>query len=573
MKLLHSFSTFLLHKFHFIQRHIASKYRKKFLQMTSRCKNVQEKNLFEIIELNKDCEYGVEHKFKDIKSYEDFKKNVPVNDYSDLKPYVDKMLGGQKYCLTSKEVVFYAKSSGTTNYPKYIPVTKNLINKRVSAWKIWTNVIFENHPDIYVTPNSIINFVSKPDEEKSISGVNCGSISGLLHEIQPLPIKMLYAIPEEISEIEDYELKYYLSVIFGIKGNIKKMVSPNPSTFVYVGELINKKKYDFLNDFKKNKICALDDKKYNLSTKIRRKINAKFKSFKNRSIYLKLKNLISENKVLLPKHIFPNLEVIGCWTGGSVKTYLTHLPFFYGDLVEIYEIGFLASEGRFTTITNRNSEVLSIDYGFFEFMGVKDYEKHQKRAKTYLAHELKKGEKYYVLVTSENGLFRYFMDDIVRVNGFENKTPKIEFLQKGKYVSSVTGEKITEWEIVDSMKKASEKLGFEFKTFFAIPLQKGEFFYYAYGIEFMGEVNRQIICEIEDFLDKNLRKENIEYAGKRKSERLLPLRVIKLSEGSFFKIRHFYSEHVKNNTQIKVPKLAVLDKDKKILFNFISKDL
>ena len=104
----------------------AFKYRQKAIEnYTLHTEAIQDKVLRELVNKAKNTEWGKEHNYSSIKGYQDFQKNVPVQTYEEVKGYVDRMRHGEKNILWPGEVVWYAKSSGTTNdKSKFIPVSK-----------------------------------------------------------------------------------------------------------------------------------------------------------------------------------------------------------------------------------------------------------------------------------------------------------------------------------------------------------------------------------------------------------------------------------------------------------------
>ncbi|MEZ0129337.1 GH3 auxin-responsive promoter family protein, partial [Flavobacterium sp. LBUM151] len=86
-----------------------------------------------LIKNAKNTSFGVDHHFDKIKTYEDFRKNVPVRDYEDLKTYIDKVRSGEKDILWKGKPLYFAKTSGTTSGAKYIPLTKESMPTHVNA--------------------------------------------------------------------------------------------------------------------------------------------------------------------------------------------------------------------------------------------------------------------------------------------------------------------------------------------------------------------------------------------------------------------------------------------------------
>src|SRR5260370_29159700 len=85
------------------------------------------------------------------------------------------------------------------------------------------------------------------------------------------------------------------------------------------------------------------------------------------------------------------------------------------------------------------------------------------------AHELQEGGRYFILLTTAYGLYRYHIHDLVRVAGFFNKTPLIEFLSKGAHFSSLTGEKLSEYQVTQAMTQLLRELDLSFTSYGVAP--------------------------------------------------------------------------------------------------------
>ena len=93
----------------------------------------QDKVFKKLIKDAKNTAFGIDHQFKNIKNYEDFKSNVPIRDYEALKDYVDRIVAGEKDVLWVGKPLYFAKTSGTTSGAKYIPLTKESIPSHIDA--------------------------------------------------------------------------------------------------------------------------------------------------------------------------------------------------------------------------------------------------------------------------------------------------------------------------------------------------------------------------------------------------------------------------------------------------------
>lgn len=542
---------------------IEAMYAKNFKKSCEAPLDAQYKLLISILKENKNTLYGKKYSFSEISSFDSFRKNVPLVKYSEIASYIDTIKDGGTNILTKKSPSYFSETAGTTSSPKYLPLSDSYVKKRSRAWKIWESELFNNHPDAFQLDKKIITFTSKPIEGISNSGISYGNVSGLIRSIQPKIVNSLYAVPEEIMYVDDYHLRYYLIALFSLRENCSLVVTPNPSTLVVFAKFINENFLEILRDYKYNSISQLE--KSTLDNNLKDAILKKFENQeKNQQAYQSLKNL-QNNKHKLHE-VFGNLT-IGTWTSGSVGYYISQLKEAFGDEIYIKEIGFMASEGRFSIPMAENGfgeSVFDITTNFYEFIEVENYRENDSNQDTLLIHELELGKQYYIILTNECGLYRYQIDDIVEITGIYRKTPTMKFVQKGKYVASLTGEKVSEWEIIESLKQTQQELGLPIKSFICVPEHKKEGVIYNFYIH-ENSYSKKELNLISKTIDSKLISLNIEYEQKRKSMRILQCSVQEVPHIFFMDLRKSYAKGGKHDYQIKVPKLIVLEKDKIIV--------
>jgi hypothetical protein len=195
----------------------------------------------------------------------------------------------------------------------------------------------------------------------------------------------------------------------------------------------------------------------------------------------------------------------------------------------IRDIGLLASEGRFSVplADGTPAGVAEITGNFLEFIPASEYGRPDAAALR--AHELEVGQEYFLVLSNWAGLWRYSIDDRVRVTGRLAQSPVFEFLCRGRHTASITGEKITEHQVVEAMRRAAPDAPARVDRF----TLQGRFAdtpYYelrlepADGLEPAGLAQR---------LDRALGELNVEYAGKRSSGRLGCVRAVLVEPGFF----------------------------------------
>lgn len=205
--------------------------------------------------------------------------------------------------------------------------------------------------------------------------------------------------------------------------------------------------------------------------------------------------------------------------------YLQQFPEFFGD-APVRDIGLLASEGRMSIpiADGTPAGILDVGGNFFEFIPMA--EAGSANPTVLRAHEVQVGCEYEILLTTDAGFYRYRIGDVVRVADFFGPTPMIEFLHKGANTCSLTGEKLTEQQVVLAFEQAREALGLDTTNFVLAP-HWDDPPYYVLHLEDSPSAN----VEPAEQMDEQLRRVNIEYDSKRGTQRLGPVRINRLPEG------------------------------------------
>ena len=145
---------------------------------------VQHAGFKKLIEQGKNTIFGNDHKFSSINTYADFKKNVPIRDYEQLKPYIERIKRGEPDILWRGKPAYFAKTSGTTSGVKYVPITKDsLPNHFGSARNALFN--FSAKTDNYNWLEGKQIFLSGSPELEEINGIKTGRLSGISNHLVP----------------------------------------------------------------------------------------------------------------------------------------------------------------------------------------------------------------------------------------------------------------------------------------------------------------------------------------------------------------------------------------------------
>jgi hypothetical protein len=505
-----------------VLRHLAA-----FEAATHRPRETQEALLRRILAFQAETDFGREHGFGTINSIEGFRHQLPVATYEYFEPYIARVRRGDLRALLADPCVhMFALTSGTTAARKYIPVTPQYLVDYRRGWNIWGMRIFRyDHPEVKLRP--IVQISSDWDEFRTEAGIPCGSVTGLTAEMQKRIIRWLYCVPACTGCIKDSAAKYYVVLRLSLPLPVGMVLAANPSTLVNLARAGDLSKESLIRDLHDGTLTKDIDVPPDIRAALARPIRRKQKGRAR-----ELESIVSRTETLYPRDYWPKNCILGNWTGGSVAAYLRHFPRYFGD-TPIRDVGLIASEGRMTIPVSdaTPSGVLDVTSHFFEF--IPESEVDQKSPVTLAAHELKEGEKYYILPTTAFGLYRYHIHDLVRVTGFYNQTPLVEFLSKGSHFANITGEKLSEYHVTQAMEAVLREMDLSLTTYSLAPCWDDEMPYYGLFVEQGDFMNSNQAIRLAQALEQRLEHGNDEYASKRGSRRLGAIRLEMLPDGTW----------------------------------------
>jgi hypothetical protein len=503
----------------------ARRWAQEFEAATHRPREVQDALLARILETQRPTRFGREHHFEEIRTLADFRRRLPIRRYEEYEPYIAAMRRGEFAALVSDPVVhMFAMTSGTTASRKYIPVTPQYLADYRRGWTVWGLRAFEAHPQAKF--RAILQLVSDWDEFRTEAGVPCGSVSGLTAQMQKRVVRWLYCMPAITGKIKDPTAKYYTALRLSLVRAVGMITSANPSTLVQLARLCDQEKESLIRDIRDGTLAD----RFAVPAEVRTALAPKLRKHPRRA--RELEEIVRRTGTLYPKDVWPDLQVIGNWTGGTVGAYLRHYPRYYGSK-PVRDLGLIASEGRMTIPLEDGtaSGVLDVTSHFFEFVPQDEMDRPQPTVLR--ADEVEEGKTYFILPTTAFGLYRYNIYDLVRVTGFHNRTPLVEFLSKGAHFANLTGEKLSEFQVVGAVQAALRELDATLTAYTVAPCWDDATPAYGLFVERgdLGEVEQY--RELAAAVDRHLRRLNIEYDAKRASQRLGPLRVLLLPSGAW----------------------------------------
>ncbi len=497
----------------------------RFEAATLRPREVQEALLRGILAHHQDTAFGRDHGFPTIRNIADYRRQVPVAGYDRVEPYMARVRRGETNALLAdSRIHMFALTSGTTATRKYIPVTDQYLADYKRGWNIWGLKAFQDRPAVAMRP--IVQMSGDWCETRTETGVPCGAVTGLTATMQKRIVQFLYCVPAAVGRIKDAAAKYYTAVRLSLPQKVGMIIAANPSTCINMARTSDQEKEALLRDLADGTL----DARFDVPADVREILRPRLRKCPER--VRELEAIIARTGTLLPRDYWAPHCLLGNWTGGSMGAFLRHYPRYFGDL-PVRDVGLIASEGRMTIPLSDGTPagVLDVTSHFFEF--TPEDEARSPQPTVLAADELIEGRNYYILPTTAFGLYRYDIHDVVRVAGFHNKTPLIEFLSKGAYFSSVTGEKLSEYHVTQSMGRALRELDLTLTSYSLAPCWEGELPYYGLFVERGDLADAEAGRRLTERLDALLKECNIEYASKRDSLRLGPVRLEPLEPGAW----------------------------------------
>jgi hypothetical protein len=454
----------------------------------------QQKVFNELIELAKETQFGRDHKFEEIKSFEDFTKQVPIRDYEELKPYVDRVVQGEENVLWKGKPIYFAKTSGTTSGAKYIPLTKESMPYHIAAARnAILSYIHETGNASFVGGKMIFLQGSPILEEKN--GIKLGRLSGIVAHFVPRYLQKNRMPSWETNCIEDWETKVEAIVEETFQEDMT-VISGIPSWVQMYFEKLQQKG--------KQPVGVL----------------------------------------------FPNFNLF-IYGGVNYEPYRAKFENLIGRKVDSIEL-FPASEGFFAYQDSQkdNGMLLLLNSGiFYEF--VRSDEFFTENPRRYTIGQVELGVNYVLIISTNAGLWAYNIGDTVQ---FTNLKPyRVIVSGRIKHYISAFGEHVIGKEVECALQEAMKSTSVRVNEFTVAPQINPSVGlpYHEWFIEFENEPKN--MDEFALSIDQAMRKQNTYYDDLVAGRVLRTLSITKIRKNGF---QEYMKSIGKLGGQNKLPRLS-----------------
>ena len=311
--------------------------------------------------------------------------------------------------------------------------------------------------------------------------------------------------------------------------------------------VLEKNYEDLLKDIRRGNI----NRGLNIDIETRKKLNSYMYPKASRASELQVE--FKKGFKGIAKRIWPKLVYIATVTGANFSIYDDKLAYFIEDM-PIYSPVYAATESTIGI----NPYVEKIEYAvipdttFYEFIPI-----DSKENEILLIDEIKLGGIYEIVITNYAGLYRYRLGDVVKVVGFYNNTPTLEFLYRKNQVLNMVSEKTNEEHITKAIKETIIKEKINLIDYTTMPDNNKTPGRYIFYVELTCEVSNRKLNEIEDTLDKELRNSNLAYDRARNGRKLDRIKIILLKGNTFNKIKEALLSKGVSKNQIKIPRVTI----------------
>jgi hypothetical protein len=479
--------------------------------------------LKDILKQSEETYFGKKHGLAKVRSLQDWKKATPVRCYPAFQSYIDKLLDGDVNVLTRSEPYAFLKTSGSSGNPKLVPTTRHWRNAyRGRALYAQWGLYFESIGFDKARNTAVLDL----SWERSSTSVRVGDYPSYGISQRPAAVSSIDWLPPWYDESwfrgvdgENYKSGLYRKLRLLAGADVRIIVALNPSKVVGLAETLGERGGDLIADLRNG---TLDGRPCY--------------GGRNRELATQLDAVRRNNRgVLRLIDLWPDLSLVVSWNSASAALYR---PWLEAVTPGILKLPFSATgtEGIITIPVDRHSSAgpLAVDLGLYEFVPVDNQDDEadlEPDVATLDYHEVEIGKTYNVVMSQANGLYRYDVGDRYTVVDRVGGVPRLEFVGRTGFGSSFTGEKLTEEDIYNAVRLA---LGKEWRTrpmFSCIPVwatPPG----YTLVIEW-SEVHSLPVNQFADQVEIELQKLNIEYAEKRRTDRLTRITVVRVKPGTF----------------------------------------
>ena len=411
---------------------------------------------------------------------------MPVVTYQDVEPYVERIRHGHLHALTADRPVALGTSTGTTARPKLIPFTADFLRQERLAQDLWTYLTHRNSN----ADTSRILCLRGDAPSEDTGPLPFESYLKLMVNDQRPCVRRRYILPPSLDYVTDLEHRMLIAGQCGFLRRPTVLTTVLPRNPMRLMDLCDRHRREILH--------ATEDGRYIGTSQSLGPIRDKEQVLRR----------------MREGHPLESVQLLCTWLGGTQYLFIDELRR-RGITVPVRDLGLIATEGRFTIPMQNDTPygVLNPFGPYYEFLTL------DKKCLV-PCEELTPGREYNLVVTTLSGLYKYDMEDVIRVEGWHGEAPMVSFRRKDVGYSSIAGEKLHENHVVEFLQRVQVReammMAQQDPPRYVLCLRQGD----------RPALNREEMDEL-------LCRMNFEYSENRNADRLLGLDTRVLNDAEF----------------------------------------
>jgi hypothetical protein len=386
-----------------------------------------------------------------------FQRAVPVCTYREMKDELDAVYQGHWETLCPSRPLWFAMTAGSTGAYKYIPVTPEYRRKVGRSSMIFQGALEAAFPELRRLKTQFL--VGSAEGGLSPGGIPQGFASGFNYKNLPGFVRRRFVVPYWVFTLNDAEERAYAAGrVLIAEPRLGVLCAISPVNLINLRHALERNADRLLADIGSGALTVRGEAA----------VRGEWSTAPDPRRAAALHGAREAIGAFPSAQLFPSLRALVCWQGGNMSYYMSELQRAFG-ISRCFEFPPSASEAVFAIpfMADRPGGALAVTTHFFEFLPEPDVGRSEAVARR--ADELEAGREYRIVVTTDGGLYRYDMEDIVRVTSFLGATPVIEFIcKKGRQVS-VSNERITERDVTVAVEEAARRCGCWVPEFLFVP--------------------------------------------------------------------------------------------------------
>jgi hypothetical protein len=422
-----------------------------FRQATRAVAETQRVVLQHMLTANRNTNFGRQHGFASIGSYQEYQRRVPLATYDSYAGAIQEIAAGKNNILTAERVELLEPTSGTTSGEKWIPYTSLLRRQFQRAVAVWVADAMRHRPGL--RRGRAYWSISPPfgPPRKTAGGISIGfdNDAAYLSRWQQFLVRQLLVVPSTVTLLRTLNsFRYFTLFYLAAAADLALISIWSPTFLTSLLSSLEEASERICRDLRHGQLSIPSADGPAEMTQIPLGRRQRWRRVDQ------LDGIFRQGGSWTSKlrEIWPQLDLISCWADGTAASYLPELRALFPD-VAVQPKGLLSTEACVSfPLSDRPGTALALRSHFFEFSecgALDDAEPSAIR----LAHELEMSRRYQVVVTTGGGLYRYQLRDVVEVTGFENQCPLVRFVGRADRVSDLVGEKLAEAHVQEVLSK------------------------------------------------------------------------------------------------------------------------